>query len=89
MSRAGLSFNTFVHGLRFRRSQDAPYQEDDPVGAIGVYGRSKLDGENAVRDATDAHVILRTAWLYSAFGTNFVKTMLRLRRRARGNAYRR
>ncbi len=55
-----------------------PYQEKDPVGPLGVYGRSKEGGERAVRAALNDHVILRTAWVYGANGTNFVKTMLRL-----------
>ena len=55
-----------------------PYREEDPVGPIGAYGRSKLVGEEAVGDANPRSAILRTAWVYSPFGANFVKTMLRL-----------
>ena len=55
-----------------------PYREDDPVAPQGAYGRSKLAGERAVAAANPHHVIARTAWVYSADGTNFVKTMLRL-----------
>ena len=55
-----------------------PYREDDRVGPSGVYGRSKLDGETRVLAAHSDSVILRTAWVYSPFGANFVRTMLRL-----------
>lgn len=54
-----------------------PYLETDPVGPQGAYGRTKLAGENFVREFSHRHYIVRTAWLYGA-GKNFVKTMLRL-----------
>lgn len=54
-----------------------PYREFDPVGPQGVYGASKLAGENFVKDFADKYFIIRTAWLYGD-GKNFVKTMLRL-----------
>ncbi len=57
---------------------DRPYREADPVAPMGAYGRSKLAGETAVAAATGNHVILRTAWVYSPFGKNFVRTMLAL-----------
>jgi len=62
----------------FAGDKDGPYLEEDVTGPTGAYGRSKLDGEAAVAAANPRHVILRTAWVYSPFGGNFVKTMLRL-----------
>ena len=55
-----------------------PYREDDPTAPMGAYGRSKLDGERRIASIHPDHAILRTAWVYSPFGANFVTTMLRL-----------
>jgi dTDP-4-dehydrorhamnose reductase len=57
-----------------------PYVEDDPIAPLNVYGESKAAGERAVRTESQKHVIVRTSWVFSAHGTNFVKTMLRLGR---------
>lgn len=54
-----------------------PYTESDPPNPINAYGRSKLAGEHRVRTANPRHVILRTSWVYSTFGANFLKTMVR------------
>jgi dTDP-4-dehydrorhamnose reductase len=57
---------------------DRPYREDDPTAPTGAYGRSKLRGETLIAERCEDSVILRTAWVYSPFGANFVRTMLRL-----------
>lgn len=62
----------------FDGSGSAPFKPDHPRAPLNAYGRSKLAGEDAVRAADGCHAILRTSWVFSADGSNFVKTMLRL-----------
>jgi dTDP-4-dehydrorhamnose reductase len=56
----------------------APYLEDDPTGPLSWYGRTKLDGEEAIQSAGHRHIIVRTAWLYGRHGPNFLKKILSL-----------
>ena len=62
----------------FDGTKAGAYVEDDPINPLSIYGASKAEGEAAIRTRLDRHVILRTAWVYSPIGRNFVKTMLRL-----------
>lgn len=76
--RAGIPLIHISTDYVFDGKKGSPYLEEDPLSPLGVYGRSKAEGESAVRSALDRHLIIRTAWLYSAHGVNFVKTVLRL-----------
>jgi len=60
----------------FDGNKGTPYSETDPVAPLGVYGRSKADGESAVRATLKEHIIMRSSWLYGFYGRNFVKTIL-------------
>lgn len=62
----------------FDGTSKKPYTEDDKTNPTGVYGQTKLDGEKAIQATFDHYFIIRTSWVYSQFGTNFMKTMLRL-----------
>ena len=62
----------------FDGSASRPYREDDATAPLGVYGTSKLAGEDAIRASGARHAILRTAWVYASHGRNFLLTMLRL-----------
>ncbi|MFM7846976.1 MAG: dTDP-4-dehydrorhamnose reductase [Rubrivivax sp.] len=62
----------------FDGSGDQPWREDDATAPLSVYGRTKLEGEQAIRHSGCQHLILRTSWVYAARGGNFAKTMLRL-----------
>ena len=77
-AEAGLPVIHISTDYVFAGDKPEPYCEDDPTEPKTVYGRSKLAGEDAVAKANRDHVILRTAWVYGPYGSNFVKTMLRL-----------
>ena len=62
----------------FDGNASKPYTENDFTNPTGVYGQTKLDGEKAIQEIWSKHFIIRTSWVYSQFGNNFMKTMLRL-----------
>ena len=62
----------------FDGEKTTPYTEEDLPNPTGIYGQTKLDGEKAVAATWEKHFIIRTSWVYSQFGNNFMKTMLRL-----------
>lgn len=75
---AGVPLFHFSTDYVYHNRQNTPFQEGDPVSPKGVYARTKLAGERAALKAYPGTMVIRTSWVYSEFGNNFVKTMLRL-----------
>ena len=76
--RTGASLVHFSTDYVFDGSKGSPYEETDPTNPLGAYGRTKLTGEQAIRESGVPHLIFRTAWVYSTHGRNFLLTILRL-----------
>lgn len=74
----GAPFVSISTDYVFDGGKPAPYTEDDVVHPINAYGRSKAEGEALIRDALREHLMLRTSWVFSPSGSNFVRTMMRL-----------
>lgn len=79
-AQLGIAFVQLSTDYVYPGDKPEPYVESDATGPLGVYGQSKLAGELAVHAAHPSALILRTSWVYSPFGANFVKTMLRVGR---------
>lgn len=77
-ARRGATLVHYSTDYVFDGRSTRPYHEDDPTAPMGVYGMSKLGGEDAIRASGCPHFIFRTAWVYGNHGSNFMRTMLRL-----------
>lgn len=77
-ARIGIPLVHYSTDYVFDGTGTRPYREDDPTAPLGVYGESKLAGEQGIRDSGVHHMILRTAWVYASHGRNFLRTMLKL-----------
>jgi len=82
LAKVCLDFNSkLIHistDFVFNGTSKEPYKETNSTNPINVYGATKLEGEQKVQEHLESHFIIRTSWLYSEFGNNFLKTMLRL-----------
>jgi dTDP-4-dehydrorhamnose reductase len=76
--RLGIALVQYSTDYVFDGADDLPAKEGDPTGPLNVYGRTKLAGENAIRDSGCAHLILRTSWVYAMRGNNFLQAICRL-----------
>lgn len=77
-SKLGISLVHIPTDYVFDGQSSRPYREEDKANPLGVYARTKWEGEEEVRRRLDKHIIIRTSWLFGSHGNNFVKTILRL-----------